>query len=78
MSTPAISSMATSLLTMASFLASATAPTAMVMDRTAGIAAGIAATIRTRANWSVSSRFSCRTSETTKVMETRAIARMMR
>ena len=54
MSTPAISSMATSLLTMASFFASADAPTVMQTERTAGMAAGIAATIRTSPNWMIS------------------------
>jgi archaellin len=41
MSIPAISSIETSLLTMASFLANARAPTAMVTVRTAGMATGI-------------------------------------
>ena len=52
-STPASSSMATSRLTMACFLASSRAPTAIVTDSTVGIATGIAATVSTRANCSV-------------------------
>ena len=46
----AISSIATNLLTMASFLARAMAPTAMVTERTAGSAAGIPATVKINAN----------------------------
>ncbi len=49
-STPANSSMATSLLTIAFFLASRRAPTAIVTDNTVGIATGMAATVRTSAN----------------------------
>ena len=52
-STPASSSMATNLLTIACFFASRRAPTAMVTDRTVGIATGIAATVSTRANCNV-------------------------
>ena len=52
-STPASSSIATSLLTMACFLASSRAPTAIVTDSTVGIATGIAATVSTSANCSV-------------------------
>ena len=52
-STPASSSMATSRLTIAFFLASRRAPTAIVTDSTVGIATGIAATVSTRANCSV-------------------------
>ncbi len=70
--------MATSLLTMASRWASAVAPTAMVIERTAGSAAGIAATIRTRANWRVSKALSCRIIETMKMTATRAIASTIR
>ena len=39
---------------MAFFVARRRAPTAMVTDSTVGIATGIAATVRTSANWSVS------------------------
>ena len=49
-STPASSSIATSLLTMACFFDSSRAPTAMVTDSTVGIATGIAATVSTSAN----------------------------
>ena len=77
-STPAISSIATSLLTIASRWASAVAPTAIVIERTAGSAAGIAATIRTRANWRVSKALSCRMSETMKTIATRTIASTIR
>ena len=45
--------MATSLLTIACFFASRRAPTAIVTDRTVGIATGIAATVSTRANCNV-------------------------
>ena len=49
-SAPAISSIATSLLTIACFFASIVAPTVIVTDRTAGSAAGIAAINSTSAN----------------------------
>ena len=49
-STPANSSMATNWLTIACFLASRRAPTAMVTDNTVGMATGIAATVSTSAN----------------------------
>ncbi len=78
MSTPAISSIATSLLTMASLLASAIAPAAMVIERTAGSAAGMAATIKTSANWRVSRILSCLKSETMKITVTSAIASTIR
>ena len=52
-STPASSSIATSRLTIALFLASRRAPTAIVTDNTVGIATGIAATVSTSANCSV-------------------------
>lgn len=52
-STPASSSMATSLLTIACFLASRRAPTAIVTESTIGIATGMAATVSTSANCSV-------------------------
>jgi hypothetical protein len=48
-STPASSSIATSLLTIAYFFASLRAPAAIVTDNTVGIATGIAATVRTNA-----------------------------
>ena len=50
MSTPAISSMADSLETIAFCFDSASAPNAMVMENTAGMATGIDATSRTRTN----------------------------
>ena len=49
-STPANSSIATSLLTIACFFASRRAPTAIVTDKTVGIATGMAATVSTSAN----------------------------
>ena len=52
-STPANSSIATSLLTIACFFASRRAPTAIVTDSTVGIATGIAATVSTSANCNV-------------------------
>ncbi len=54
MSMPAISSMETRRETMAFMAASREAPTAMVMESTAGSATGIAATVRIKANSSVS------------------------
>ena len=50
-SIPAISSIDSSRVTIAFILDSATAPTAIVTDSTAGIATGIAATVRISANW---------------------------
>jgi len=49
-STPASSSIADSRVTIACLLARRCAPTAMVTESTVGIATGIAATVRTRAN----------------------------
>ena len=49
-SIPAISSIATSLLTIAFFFANTDAPTAIVTDNTAGKATGIAAIVKTSAN----------------------------
>ena len=49
-STPANSSMAANRVTIASFVASRRAPTAMVTDSTVGIATGMAATVRMSAN----------------------------
>ncbi len=63
---------------MAFFFARRRAPTAMVTDSTVGIATGIAATVRTRANWSVSRNGSPRTIETTMITLTMAMARMIR
>ena len=77
-STPASSSIATKRLTMAFFFASSLAPTAIVTDSTVGMATGIAATVRTRANWSVSRNGSPRTTETVTITLTMAIARMIR
>ncbi len=78
MSTPASSSMATNRLTMACFLARRRAPTAMVTDRTVGMATGIAATVRTRANCSVVRIGSPRRIATAMITATRATARMIR
>ena len=69
-STPASSSMATSRLTIAFFLASSRAPTAIVTDSTVGIATGIAATVSTRANCSVSRTGLPRTIDTTVITAT--------
>ena len=77
-STPASSSMATSRLTMACFLASSRAPTAIVTDSTVGIATGIAATVRTRANCSVVRIASPRRIAVTTMTVTSATARMIR
>ena len=59
-SMPAISSMDSRRATMALLRDSARAPTAIVTDRTAGIATGMAATVSTSANWSSSTTGSCR------------------
>ena len=77
-STPASSSMATSLLTIAFFLASRRAPTAIVTDSTVGIATGIAATVSTRANCSVVRIGSPRKIATAMITATSATARMIR
>ncbi len=77
-STPAISSIATSLLTIASFLARAIAPMAMVTDSTAGRATGIEAIVRTRANCNVSRRLSWRRMAAMKTIATSAAAIAMR
>ncbi len=77
-STPASSSMATSRLTMACFLASSRAPTAIVTESTVGIATGIAATVRTRANCSVVRIASPRRIAVTMMMVTSATARRIR
>ena len=52
----AISSMDSRRVTMAFILDNATAPTAMVMDKTAGMATGMDATVSIRANWTRSSQ----------------------
>ena len=77
-STPANSSMATNLLTIAFFLASRRAPTAIVTDSTVGIATGIAATVSTRANCNVVRIGSPRIIATVIITATRATARMIR
>ena len=77
-STPASSSMATSRLTMAFFLASRRAPTAMVTDSTVGMATGMAATVRTRANCSVVKNGLPRMIDTTMITATSAAASMIR
>ena len=66
-SMPAISSMATSLLTIAFFFASNEAPTAIVTDKTAGNATGMAAIVNTSANCRVSTKLSCLNIETIKI-----------
>ena len=77
-STPASSSIATSRLTIACFLASSRAPTAIVTDSTVGIATGIAATVSTSANCSVVNNASPRAIETTMITATSASARTIR
>ena len=77
-STPASSSMATSLLTIAFFRASRRAPTAIVTDNTVGIATGIAATVSTRANCNVVRIASPRKIATVIITVTIATARMIR
>ena len=77
-SIPAISSIETSLLTMASFLANARAPTAMVTVRTAGIATGMAATSSTSANCPVPRMLWWRNRAAIKMVMTSALARIMR
>ena len=75
---PASSSIAASRLTIASRCASMRAPTAMVIERTVGIATGIAATVRIRVNCSVVISRSPRTSATVRMTIARAIAMTMR
>ncbi len=70
--------MATNRLTMAFFVASRRAPTAMVTDSTVGIATGIAATVKTKANCSVVKTGSPRTTEMTVITATSVTARMIR
>ena len=70
--------MATNRLTMAFLLASRRAPTAIVTERTVGMATGIAATVSTRANCRVVRKASPRMSETTMISATMAAARMIR
>ncbi len=77
-STPASSSMATNRLTMAFFEASTRAPTAIVTDSTVGIATGMAATVRTRANCRVVKNGSPRMVETMMITTTMDSARMIR
>ena len=77
-STPASSSMATSRVTIACLSASSQAPTAIVTDRTVGMATGMAATVRTSANWRVSATGSPRRIETMTITVTRATASRMR
>ncbi len=82
---PANSSMATSLLTIASLRARSRAPTAIVTDSTVGMATGMAATVSTRANsstgcrpgaaWSIASP---RNSETVTISTTSTAAIRMR
>jgi hypothetical protein len=75
---PAISSMAASRLTIASLRASSRAPTAIVIDSTAGMATGTAATVRTRANSRVVSMGSPRKRATPRIRITRAMAMTIR
>ena len=70
--------MATNRLTIAFFLANRRAPTAIVTDNTVGIATGIAATVRTRANCNVVRIGSPRKIATPIIAATRATAKMIR
>ena len=77
-STPANSSIATNRVTIAFFLASRRAPTAIVTDKTVGIATGIAATVSTRANCNVVRIGSPRKIATATIAVTITTARMIR
>ena len=77
-STPASSSMATSRLTMAFLLANRRAPTAMVTDRTVGIATGMAATVSTSTNCKVVRNGSPRIIYTTTITATMTNASKIR
>ena len=77
-STPANSSMATSRLTIAFFLARSRAPTAIVTESTVGMATGIAATVSTSANCRVPRIESPRKIATATITATSATARMIR
>ena len=70
--------MAASRLTIACFLASWRAPTAIVTDSTVGIATGMAATVSTSANCTVVRIGSPRTTATVTITATSAAARMIR
>ena len=61
-------------LTIASFVASSRAPTAIVTDSTVGIATGIAATVSTSANCSVSIMLSPRNNARARIRATRTTA----
>jgi len=65
-------------LTMACLAARIRAPTAMVIERTVGMATGTAATVRTNANRIVVSMGSPRNSATVMIKITRTKARTMR
>ena len=75
---PANSSMDASRLTIACYFDRMRAPTAIVTDRTVGIATGMAATVSTRANCEVVGSGSPRNSAMIKIEATRATARTMR
>ncbi len=75
---PAISSMETSRDTIAFIRASLSASTAIVTDSTAGRATGIEATVRMRANCSVSSSGLWRKSPATPITRTRPTVVKMR
>ena len=72
------SSIATNLLTIASFLANAIAPIAIVTDKTAGKAAGIPETVNIKANCKVCNMLSCLIVATTKMIKTIAIANVIK
>ena len=75
---PAISSMLASRLTTASSLARSLAPTAIVTDRTAGMATGTAATVSTSANCKVVSMLSPRNRAVARIRITRLNASTIR
>ena len=77
-STPANSSIAASLLTIAFFLERLIAPMAMVTVRMAGKATGMEATVSTMAKRRVSIKLSCRNNATITMIKTRNIAMMIK
>jgi hypothetical protein len=70
--------MATNRLTIACFLASRRAPTAIVTDSTVGMATGIAATVSTSANCNVVRIGSPRKIANAMITATKATARIIR
>ncbi len=77
-STPAISSMAANRLTTACLAARMRAPTAMVTDKTVGMATGMAATVSTSTNCSTVSSGSPRSAAAIRMTTASAAARTIR